>query len=171
MSNDNIKSLLTILENASEEELSKIGDILSGISGKKENVGDNEEPPTKPKTPKSPGGRREPRNAIKDSVKQITKGGKKIGKGGGRTARSEPVVLSGVNKFERMTEKNSHKEDAKIDKLLWGERQPTPRPEKYEDVEVQCNKCDLWYDINPSLVYTDPDTHKIIFTCDNCSRG
>lgn len=117
-------------------------------------------------------GRTEPRNPSNQRRRQsVRKKGNSRG-GGGVMARTEGVQLSNENKFNRMSERNAEKSDTSIDRKLWSGRMPTQRPEEYEDVEVQCRECQLWFDVNPALVLIDHDTRQPNFVCNNCSpRG
>lgn len=85
----------------------------------------------------------------------------------GGMARTEPVQLTGENKFDSMQERFKHKDDVAIDKKLWGKNRRAERREQYEDVEAQCQVCKLWYDVNPSLIYSEDGAQ--IFTCHNCT--
>lgn len=86
----------------------------------------------------------------------------------GGAGRTEPVSLSGENKFESMREKSSYREDSKTDKLLWGNHEPTERPDDFSFVEVECEICHKNCKVHPSLVYLDQDTRQPKYTCDSC---
>ncbi len=91
---------------------------------------------------------------------------------GRRLARTESVRLDGNNKFDKMRERNSHKADSKIDQALWRGREASERPEEFKFAEVQCESCQLYFDVNPSLVYVDPDSGRAKWTCNDCAgRG
>lgn len=166
--------LIDSLDNLDQDELEKVMRLASKFISKKGGA-------TKPlkinksqeRTPRKQG-RSEPRQPVQqeDYIQPVKRGIKRRGgnRPGKKMARSETVHLSGENKFDKMNEKFQHKEDTKTDKILWGNKKPTPRPEKYEAVEVQCNSCQRWFDINPALVYHDPDTQEVIFKCDGCVR-
>ena len=124
---------------------------------------ENEKVPTNSKAK----GRTKP---TKEYNKKRTERGGKKGRANKKMARTETVVLSGKNEFLNMGEKNSHKDDTRIDRLLWKNKEVNKRPPKYSDVEVQCKECKLWYDVNPSLIYVDPETNETNFTCHNCIR-
>lgn len=112
-------------------------------------------------------GRTEPR---KNQNRRSRSRGSRRRTGKGETLmRTEPVRLSSENKFLTMKERNAKKSDTKIDKKLWGENTATERPETYEPIEVQCKECDLWFDVNPSMLMVDPDTKDYNFTCNNCA--
>ena len=89
-------------------------------------------------------------------------------KGKGRPSRTLPVTIGNANKFTQMSEFRASKEDVDVDKKLWTGREPKQRPDKFEPVEVQCDICKLYYDVNPSLLFRDPDTHELMYTCNNC---
>ena len=57
-----------------------------------------------------------------------------------------------VNKFDAMSERNMHKQDSKIDKLLWGDAQPTDRGRTLSLVQVRCRVCGKNEEISSSLV-------------------
>lgn len=97
--------------------------------------------------------------------------GRRGGRGGrGKTlTRTEPVSLSGINKFDSMPERDKHKSDSKIDRQLWQSNAPTQRPDEFEYVEVQCQECDLWFDVHSDLLMYDPDTNEIMFVCNDCN--
>ena len=137
-----------------------------------------------------PQGRKKPRKRVllneNDTVESPRKGRgrtkprkpsarpRRKGAGGRRDrgvmAQTQKVELSGQNKFLKMSERTAHKKDTKIDKQLWKDREVSTRPDEYQDVEVECKECKLWYDVNPVLVLIDPDTHDTNYTCDRCVR-
>lgn len=116
-------------------------------------------------------GRTAPRNARNQRRNDGVR--RKGGRGrGGVMAHTESVQLSNENKFQNMRERNAEKGDTEIDKKLWSGRMPTERPEEYEDIEVQCKECLLWFDVNPGLVLIDQDSREPNYVCNNCSpRG
>ena len=117
-------------------------------------------------------GRTEPRKPKGQQRNNVRRGNNRDRGGGGVMARTESVRLSNQNKFLNMRERNAEKGDTQIDKKLWENRTPTERPEEYEDIEVQCRECGLWFDINPGLVLIDADTRQPNFVCNNCApRG
>lgn len=69
------------------------------------------------------------------------------------------------NKFLEMSEKNLHKEDTEIDKLL-SVTAPTPRNRNNSTVKVRCRVCGKQEDISASLVL-DKDRYK----CNKCCSG
>ena len=165
-----MSDLITNLENLTPEELKRVANLIEKFTKRK--TVDNqqtediikEEPKAKQKSTKVTQGRSAPRNPVNKKNNNVRRKGSR----GGGAGRTESVVLSNENKFEKMRDRNSFKDDAKIDKKLWGDRQPTERPEEFEFVEVQCKECGKWYDINPTLIYVDQDTREVNFTCDNC---
>lgn len=165
-----MSDLIKNLESLTPEELQKVGNLINKFAKRKENSVDNEittdeiEETSRQKPKKRVQGRSSPRNTQNQTQRVRRKGGR--GRGG--AGRTESVTLSNENKFERMRERNNFKADAEIDKKLWGNRQPTERPDEFEFVEVQCKECGKWYDINPNLIYLDQDSREVNFTCDNC---
>ncbi len=79
-----------------------------------------------------------------------------------RTARGK-TRGSGINKFEDMPERNSHKEDTLIDRKL-SKFPPTERSRQFEYVTVQCRCCGKKEKVNPALVI-ERDRYK----CNKCS--
>lgn len=67
------------------------------------------------------------------------------------------------NKFVDMPEKNMHKEDTAIDKLL-NVQGPTPRNREFEPVEVVCRSCHKKEKVSPSLIPDSVDRYK----CNKC---
>ena len=120
------------------------------------------------KPSKNQQGRSESRLAGKTAK---TKGTRRDKGGGGKGApcSTQAISLSGQNDFLKMSEKNSAKEDSKIDKLLWKNRRPADRREEFIPVEAQCQVCNRFYDVNPALLYNDPDDG-IVFTCNKCTK-
>lgn len=68
------------------------------------------------------------------------------------------------NKFDSMMEKNMHKNDTQIDKLL-NVHPPTIRTREFEPVTVQCRVCHKTENINPALISESPSRYK----CNKCS--
>lgn len=128
-------------------------------------------------------GRTQPRNPEKQGAVRGGRRGQTItpGRGQGRTlARTEPVQLSGENKFDTMKEnkrskkliRDSEKSDTLIDKALWTDREASDRPDEFQFAEVQCvGPCGLWFDVNPGLILIDQDSGLPNFTCNNCGRS
>jgi len=70
-----------------------------------------------------------------------------------------------VNKFESMSEFNSHKADTAIDKVL-AKHPPVQRSRKFETIDVVCRVCGKNENVNPSLAPEGAARYK----CNNCSR-
>lgn len=169
-----MSDIIKNLESLTPEELQKVGNLIEKFAKRKSdnNEVDStetediiEKPRQKSKPKRTVQGRSSPRNPANQRKDTRVR---RRGPSRGGAGRTESVVLSNENKFERMRERNNYKADAEIDKKLWGNRQPTERPDEFEFVEAQCKECGKWYDINPSLVYVDQDSREINFTCDNC---
>ena len=77
-------------------------------------------------------------------------------------AKDKPNTF--INKFESMSERNLHKEDSKIDKLL-NSRLPTERNRKFQPVKVVCRSCGKQESVNPTLIQDSVDRYK----CNKCS--
>lgn len=174
-------NILDQLDQLTDEEMKKVGNLINKFAKRhsSENQVDNRKPreqnkpqrgrtrPTqtqpenRPQSKGSQRGRREPRNP---TIQPNVHGRRNKG----TAARSEKVVLSGQNEFLNMTERNQFKQDSDVDKKLWRGREMSPRPNKYEPIEVQCTTCRLYFDVNPSVVYRDPDSGDIVYTCNNC---
>ena len=69
-----------------------------------------------------------------------------------------------TNKFLTMPERNSHKEDCKIDNLL-SKSPPIERRPGVTTVDVVCRVCGKKYNINKSLLFEGISRYK----CNNCS--
>lgn len=69
-----------------------------------------------------------------------------------------------VNKFDEMAEKNMHKGDIEIDKLLH-QHPKTPRTRKQKKVDVVCRVCGAKETIPSSLLVDTKDRYK----CNSCS--
>jgi hypothetical protein len=67
------------------------------------------------------------------------------------------------NKFVDMPEKNMHKEDTVIDKLL-NVQGPTPRNREFEPIDVTCRVCHKKEKVSPSLIPDSVDRYK----CNKC---
>lgn len=82
-----------------------------------------------------------------------------------KSKRRDTKATISENKFLAMAEKNMHKEDAEIDKLL-NKNPPTPRTRKFQYLDVQCRSCGKKEKANPSLVH-DISRYK----CNSCSTA
>jgi hypothetical protein len=69
------------------------------------------------------------------------------------------------NRFDLMMEKNLHKEDLEVDKLL-SKYPPTIRSREFTPVEVKCRVCGTEDSINPALMNDAPNRYK----CNRCSK-
>lgn len=190
-------SIIDDLNSLSPEELEKVGNLINKFASRKE----NKEAPEKlqknrrkfsnnkkrvdadefSERPSESIGRKNRRRRVvldenepeepvsrrrRGTTKQRKRGGKK-----GTMARTEAVSLTGENKFLKDRDRNKYKSDVQTDKLLWGNNLPTERPDKFEYIEAECMGCGYFFDVHPSLVYRDEDTHEIVFTCDDCSSS
>ncbi|RLI51659.1 hypothetical protein DRO61_01855 [Candidatus Bathyarchaeota archaeon] len=178
-----MSDIITNLEDLNPEDLKAVGNLINKLAkrnkqqnpeqtvDKQESSGyDNPEP-----TAQQSAGRSQPRNtksgrssprASANKRPEPVRRGRGVSRGG--QGRTESVSLANENKFERMRERNDFKKDSAIDRKLWGDRNPTERPEEFEFAEAQCKVCRNWFDINPNLVLLDPETKEYNFTCDNC---
>lgn len=166
--------IITNLQKLSPEELAKVGNLINKFAKRKDEPEEEKEVDIVPvKGKKKPGksvsgnpkaGRKEPKKPQGRGGNRNRQRGRK-----GAVARTEPVQLSGQNKFDQMKERNDFKRDAAIDKKLWQGREPTTRKDEYEPVEVQCIVCGLWYDEHPNLILVDPE-EGTKYTCNNCLR-
>lgn len=71
------------------------------------------------------------------------------------------------NKFLAMPEKDMHKDDVAIDKLL-SQSGPVARSREYDPIKVKCRVCGREDMINPSLVY---DLREGRYKCNKCSTS
>ena len=113
-------------------------------------------------------GRSEPRNGRRE-VDDGMRGRRRKGV----AARTESVQIAHNpkdNKFLKMKERNSAKNDTRIDKKLWGDNEPNARPDKFEPVEARCKGCKQYFDVNPALVFVGPRGVPS-FTCNDCSQS
>jgi len=70
------------------------------------------------------------------------------------------------NKFLSMREKDMHKEDTKIDKVLC-KSGPVSRSRDFSMIKVTCRVCGRTEEINPVLLFDAPNRYK----CNNCSTS
>jgi hypothetical protein len=70
------------------------------------------------------------------------------------------------NKFLDMPEKDMHKDDSVIDKLLT-KHPPVARSREFEPISVKCRICGKTEEINPALISDSPTRYK----CNNCSTS
>ena len=71
-----------------------------------------------------------------------------------------------TNKFLSMRERDMHKEDTKIDKVLC-KNGPVARTRDFSMIKVTCRVCGKTEEINPSLLFDAPNRYK----CNNCSTS
>ena len=81
-----------------------------------------------------------------------------------RTKNKRVAQNSFVNKFEKMSEFNMHKEDKTIDEKL-SKVPPVARTREFEPAQVICRVCGKKEVVSPSLVYDNPSRYK----CNNCA--
>lgn len=70
------------------------------------------------------------------------------------------------NKFLSMREKDMHKDDTKIDKMLC-KNGPVSRARDFSMIKVTCRVCGKTEEINPVLLFDVPNRYK----CNNCSTS
>lgn len=80
--------------------------------------------------------------------------------------KSRPKTKQSKNKFLSMREKDMHKDDTKIDKLLC-QSGPVSRSRDFSLVKVTCRVCGKTEEINPVLLFDAPNRYK----CNNCSTS
>lgn len=71
-----------------------------------------------------------------------------------------------TNKFLTMREKDMHKDDIRIDKLLC-KNGPVARTRDFSLIKVTCRVCGKTEEINPVLLFDAPNRYK----CNNCSTS
>lgn len=71
-----------------------------------------------------------------------------------------------INKFEKMSEFNMHKDDIAIDEKL-SKHPPVARSREYDPISVTCRVCGKKENVNPSLVHDSPARYK----CNSCSTN
>ena len=82
-----------------------------------------------------------------------------------KTKNSKKRPKQTVNKFLDMMEKDMHKEDTAIDKVL-AKHPPVMRAREFEPIEVKCRVCGTTETVNPSIV-ENPSRYK----CNKCSTS
>jgi hypothetical protein len=70
------------------------------------------------------------------------------------------------NLFDTMPEKNLHKDDTKIDKVLLKGKKPSPRRDTVELITIKCRSCGDKVQVNPDFVF-DAKRYK----CNDCSSN
>jgi ribonuclease D len=121
------------------EQIQQLISILSSLLPSEE----NKKQPAKPKK----------------TVKENRFDGSKI-----KTSRSKSKSR-GINLFDKMSEKNEHKQDSEIDKKL-SVHPPTQRRDKINLIKVQCRSCGKSENVSPSLIF-DRERYK----CNKCSSS
>lgn len=81
-----------------------------------------------------------------------------------KTKNKRSPQPSSINKFEKMSEFNMHKDDGEVDKKL-AKHPPVARTRDFEPISVVCRICGKKEDVSPALVYEGPSRYK----CNNCS--
>lgn len=71
-----------------------------------------------------------------------------------------------TNKFLTMREKDMHKEDSKVDRLL-NKAAPVSRSRDFSFVKATCRVCGKTEEIAPGLLFEGPHRYK----CNNCSTS
>jgi hypothetical protein len=79
-----------------------------------------------------------------------------------KTAKSK-TKSEGLNRFDQMPERNSHKEDTLIDQKL-SRYPPTERSRQFTPIAVKCRCCGREEQINPGLIL-ERDRYK----CNKCA--
>jgi hypothetical protein len=82
-----------------------------------------------------------------------------------KTKNSKKRPKQSVNKFLEMTEKDMHKDDTRIDKIL-SKHPPVMRSREFEPIEVRCRVCGNTETVNPSIV-----ENKSRYKCNKCSTS
>lgn len=83
-----------------------------------------------------------------------------------RTKGQKAKKTKHQNKFLSMREKDMHKDDTKIDKLLC-QSGPVSRSRDFSLIKVTCRVCGKTEEINPVLLFDAPNRYK----CNNCSTS
>jgi len=65
--------------------------------------------------------------------------------------RSVPKTKTKPNRFDEMSERDMHKSDSKVDKLLWGDNKPSARRQESGLVEARCRVCGKTEKVNGAL--------------------
>lgn len=74
---------------------------------------------------------------------------------------------SHINKFDKMIEKNMHKEDIAIDQKL-NTQPPIARSRTYNPISVKCRVCGKQEQISPQLI---PSAELERYKCNKCSSS
>jgi hypothetical protein len=81
-----------------------------------------------------------------------------------RGSAKRPAKDKYLNKFDKMSESNMHKDDNIVDKAL-SKHPPVARMREFEMVDVTCRICGKTETINPALIFDSKNRYK----CNNCS--
>jgi hypothetical protein len=103
--------------------------------------------------------KKEPQTKPKKTTKENRFDGSKI-----KTSRSKSKS-KGINLFDKMPEKNEHKQDSEIDKKL-SVHPPTQRRDKVNLIKAQCRSCGKSESVSPSLIF-DRERYK----CNQCASS
>lgn len=71
------------------------------------------------------------------------------------------------NKFVDMPEKNMHKDDSAVDKIL-SKMPPVARSREFTPVQVKCRICGETEEVSPSLITSDSKNR---YKCNKCSTS
>lgn len=82
-----------------------------------------------------------------------------------RTKNSKKRPKQAVNKFLEMSEKDMHKDDTRIDKML-AKHPPVMRSREFEPIAVICRVCGKTETVNPSII-----ENKSRYKCNKCSTS
>lgn len=94
-----------------------------------------------------------------------------IPKGMGAKAATTNIKLGKrPNIFLTSAEFNASKQDAEIDRLLWGKKKPSER-DRDTRVESTCKICGVNEEVSALLVGRDEDTKQLQHTCKGCSAN
>ena len=166
------EEVLNDLTSLDKEDLQRVQRLINKLLGKKDNKPKRSRKKVRSKESKQPEQQPEQNQApqITKRVKKRSKRKKeKYEQDERRGCRTESMNMSGdrPNTFLDMGFEKMHKKDVRIDKLLSGDNQVTPRG-RVSLIKVDCQICGNEYDVPPSVVYQEGGD--LIFTCDKCQR-
>lgn len=81
-----------------------------------------------------------------------------------KAKRSAKKTESKPNRFDAMSERDMHKSDTKVDKLLWGDNKPSARRQDSGLVDARCRVCGKTEKVNGALAEVG-DRYK----CNKCA--
>ena len=163
-----------------EPQINKILRLLEKFKSKVQVEEDNEEEEVEElieePVPKRVG---RPKKSASKRIGEVDKGiattkGNNQGKTGKMPKRNfmqaaGPVQASGINKFDKMPERNQEKADIAIDKKL-AKHKPTERRGSSGLEQIECRDCGNEYKVSPVLAsYNDEGTSNYI--CEGCIRA